>query len=228
MTEGPGIARIGALIGDPARAIMLTTLMDGQALTASELAQCANISPPTASAHLGKLCDAGLLAVHPQGRHRYFKLANADVAGVLESLMVVAGQPAKVPVYGPRDRSMRIARTCYDHFAGKLGVGLTDVFLRRRFLREKGLDFELTPTGRTFAAEFGIEVGALQRSRRHFARTCLDWSERRPHLSGALGAAVAARCFAKGWVKRVSGSRSLTVTSIGNRELQRQFDLRLN
>jgi DNA-binding transcriptional ArsR family regulator len=228
MNEGPNFAEVGALIGDPARANILAALMDGRALTATELSYIAGVSPQTASGHLAKLTEARLLALESQGRHRYYRLSGPEVAQALEALMVLAtnGPPRHRPP-GPRDEAMRMARTCYDHLAGRLGVGITQGLLERGFLAEAGKTFELTPAGVEFLTGFGVDLDAAHGRRRAFARSCLDWSERRSHLGGALGAAVAARCFELGWLRRAQNSRTVLVTETGQANLREAFALTL-
>jgi DNA-binding transcriptional ArsR family regulator len=226
MLDGPGIARIAALIGDPARAHALTALLGGQALTATELAEEAGVTPQTISAHLGKLVDAELLAVEQQGRHRYFRLAGHEVAHALESLMHVAARrgPARVRP-GPREPALRRARVCYDHLAGDAGVGIYDGLVARRALRERGGEVTLTDAGRRLFAGLRIDPGALARERRPLCRACLDWSVRRHHLAGALGAALFARMVAQGWARRVKGSRAVDITPPGARALATHFSV---
>jgi DNA-binding transcriptional ArsR family regulator len=198
MRDGPHIATIAALIGETARAEMLAALLGGQALTATELAAVAEIGKPAASAHLAKLTGAKLLAVESQGRHRYFRLADRDVAQLLESLMGVAYRAGAVRLRSsPREPALRKARVCYDHLAGDLGVLAFDALERRRFLRRVDGVLRLTPSGHAFCTGLGITVeeGA---SRRPLCRTCLDWSVRRHHLAGALGAALLDRVQALG------------------------------
>ena len=182
MKEGPDIALIGALIGDPARANMLTLLMSGRAHTASELATEAGVTAQTASGHLGKLTDAGLLSLRKQGRHKYFTLADDDVAHVLEAIMGLAARHGHGRTRtGPKDPAMRKARVCYDHLAGDMGVRVYDALTARNHICGAGL----TPAGTNFMTEFGIEFANLSPRRRPLCRTCLDWSERRTHLAGA-------------------------------------------
>ena len=196
MKDGPSIVGIAALIGDHARAEILTALMAGQALTATELAGVAGVTKQTISSHLGKLLDARLLAVESQGRHRYFRLAEPDVAQLLESLMGVAYRAGAVRVRSsPREPALRKARVCYDHLAGELGVLVFDGLEHRRFVRSGGEGLELTARGRRYCTELGIDVETLARRRRPLCRACLDWSMRRNHLSGAVGAAVLNRCL---------------------------------
>ncbi|MEL3890432.1 helix-turn-helix transcriptional regulator [Ferrovibrio sp. MS7] len=222
--SGPSLAEIAALIGDPARANMLAALMAGQALTASELALIAGIAPSTASSHLGKLQAGGLLAQEAQGRHRYFRLNGPLVAQALEAIMAVAGaapKPKRLP--GPRDADMRRARTCYDHIAGELGVKLTDALIARGCIERSGQDFILTQQGRAFFDQLGIDLAGLKVARRGLARVCLDWSERRPHLAGALGAALARHCLKAGWVAQAKGARTLSVTRTGKAAFEKYF-----
>jgi DNA-binding transcriptional ArsR family regulator len=221
--QGPGLAEIAALIGDPARANMLAALMDGRALTAGELAAIGGIAAPTASGHLGKLLEGGLLAVARQGRHRYYRLAGAEVGRMLEALMEMSagreatGMPRAVPRIG---EGMRAARTCYDHFAGRLGVAIADGLVARGHLRWEDDGGEVTSAGRAALEAMGVQVAA---SRRQFCRPCLDWSERRPHLGGAVGAAICARCMQLGWVRRQAGTRAVLVTPEGARGLREAF-----
>ena len=212
--------RIAALIGDRTRVDMLTALMAGRALTATELADHAGVARPTASAHLAALAGAGLLEVEKQGRHRYFRLANEDVAGMLEGLMGVAHRIASGPVRtGPVDPALRQARACYDHLAGEWGVRIHDSFVRRGFLELEPDALQLTDAGRRFVEGAGIDLAALARSRRPLCRACLDWSERRHHLAGALGAALLERYLEQGWLRRRQHSRALVVTARGRRGL---------
>lgn len=241
MKDGPHIARIAALIGDTARAEMLTALMGGQALTATELAGVAGVSPPTASAHLSKLVEGRLLRLQAQGRHRYYQLADDDVARLLEGLMGVAWRAGALRLRSsPREPALRSARVCYDHLAGEQGVQLMESLLRRRLLRAPprrddgtapphrgGEPLTLTPAGAAFFRHWGLEVDALARGRRPLCRGCLDWSERRQHLGGALGAALLQRLFTLGWARREGGSRVVRFTPHGLRQLREDFGLAL-
>lgn len=199
------IAALASLIADPARARMLSALMGGTALTATELALAAGVAPSTASSHLAKLTDARLLAIEKQGRHRYFRLFDADVASMLEGLMEIATRHVRT---GPSDSALREARVCYDHLAGARGVWLFENLRSRDFLSET---LTITPLGHAFFTRLGVDVDALSRTRRPLARTCLDWSERRPHLAGALGAAILQRMFALRWAQRDMTSRAVIV-----------------
>jgi DNA-binding transcriptional ArsR family regulator len=226
MTELPNIAGIAALIGDPARAQMLLTLMGGQALTATELAAAARVAKPTASAHLHKLLDAKLLGVAVQGRHRYYQLADADVAELLEHLIGIAGGRTAEQRFGPRDPLMRKARVCYDHLAGELGVLAHDSLTRRRLLRIGDDGAELTEDGVQLFVTLGVDVESLSTLRRRLCRMCLDWSERRYHLSGSVGAALLRHCIDQGWARRARSSRSLLFSASGERAFRRHFPAR--
>ncbi len=228
----PHVAKIAALIGDPARANILKALMDGRARTAKELAQIAGVSPQTTSGHLAKLSDGGLLSLAKQGRHRYFHLANAQVAAAIESLMALAGERI-LPKHHHHTRvagALRAARTCYDHIAGKLGVCLFDQLVARGCILPAGEDgeaedFVVTKAGRQLFTALQIDVDSLANGKRRFARACLDWSERSPHLAGSLGAALAERCFELGWLQRRRDSRAVTLTPAGQAGLAQHFDL---
>jgi DNA-binding transcriptional ArsR family regulator len=224
MKDGPNIVGIAALIGDHARAEILTALMAGQALTATELAGVAGVTKQTVSTHLAKLLDARLLAVESQGRHRYFRLADRDVAQLLESLMGVAYRAGAVRVRSsPREPALRKARVCYDHLAGELGVLVFDSLEQRRFLRCGGEGPELTRRGQQFCLEIGIDVEALTHQRRPLCRACLDWSMRRNHLAGAVGAALLSRCLELGWARRAKGSRVVSFSAVGEKALRERF-----
>jgi DNA-binding transcriptional ArsR family regulator len=231
-SNDPHVAKIAALIGDPARANILKALMDGRARTAKELAQIAGVSPQTTSGHLAKLSDGGLLGLAKQGRHRYYHLANAQVATAIESLMALAGE-RPLPKHHHHTRvagALRAARTCYDHIAGRLGVCLFDQLVARGCILPAGEDgaaedFVVTTAGRQLFAALQIDVDTLANGKRRFARACLDWSERSPHLAGSLGAALADRCFELGWLERRRDSRAVTLTPAGRAGLARHFDL---
>lgn len=230
MVTVTALARTAALVGDPARAGMLAVLMDGRALTAAELARAANVTPQTASGHLAQLTEAGLLAVARQGRHRYHRLASPEVARMLEGVMAVAaGPPAEAvrppSLRGPRDAALREARTCYDHLAGRLAVAMADALVARGAV-ELGTDGgAVTPAGEAFLGGLGIDLAAAQipSRRRVFCRPCLDWSERRPHIAGALGAALLATCLDRDWLRRIEGGRAVAVTPGGRLALRRAF-----
>ncbi|MFI0842757.1 ArsR/SmtB family transcription factor [Mesorhizobium sp. IMUNJ 23232] len=224
MREGPDIARIASLVGDPARANMLTALMGGAALTASELAMEAGVGLPTASSHLAKLGEGGLLTQSSQGRHRYFRLAGPQVAAMLESIMGVAeaaGPKRARP--GPRDASMREARVCYDHLAGDQAVAMLDGFVARGILQREGEDVAMGSAGPVFFADSGIDLSNLPGKRRPVCRACLDWSVRRSHLAGALGAAILDRILAEKWARRDPESRVVRFTPPGRKVFEKTF-----
>jgi DNA-binding transcriptional ArsR family regulator len=220
----PGLSRIGALIADPGRAAMLWALMDGTARPAGELTLIAGLSPSAASAHLARLTDGGLLALEVRGRHRYFRIASAEIASTIEALANVAQatapqrtvpRPARtVPV------DMRYARTCYDHMAGEVAVRVYERLIDGGLLTVHGDALEATSDGKALLAQWGIDVSQQRGRRRRFACTCPDWSERRPHLGGALGAALLDSWSSHGWVERTDRPRILRVTPVGHR----QFD----
>lgn len=224
MKAGTDLALVGSLVGDPARANMLAALMGGTALTASELALEAGVTLPTASAHLAKLADGGLTRVTRQGRHRYYRLADHQIAAMLESIMGVAATlgPKKV-LPGPRDGAMREARVCYDHLAGEMGVALLDGLTARGIIKRKGERLELSARGAEFFAGVGIDVGALLKGRRPVCRACLDWSVRRTHLAGSLGAAIYAKVIAAKWARREPGGRAVRFTPKGKETFARLF-----
>jgi DNA-binding transcriptional ArsR family regulator len=214
----PDISSVAGLISEPARARILLALLDGRCLPATELAQRAGVTCPTASSHLAKLAEGRLLQVIPQGRHRYYRIANARVAELLESMGRFA--PRKETLR-PKDKSpLEKARTCYNHLAGSLAVRITEAIVDRGLLREVGRDYQLTTKGAPWFSGFGIDIRTLQRSGRVFARQCIDWSERRNHLAGALGSAFAEQLFERDWVKRVRESRAVQITDLGTRELK--------
>ena len=216
MKDGPSIVRIAALIGDHARADVLTALMADRALTATELAAIAGVTKQTISAHLAKLLGAGLLSVEHQGRHRYFRLADHDVAQLLESLMGVAFRTGAVRLRSsPREPALRKARVCYDHLAGEFGVLAFEALLARRVFKSEANGLTLTNAGAAWFAELGIDAAAAASKRRAFCRPCLDWGERRHHLGGALGTALLERLFALGWARRAKDSRIVSFTPKG-------------
>ena len=224
MKDGPNIATVAALIGDRARGEMLTALMGGQALTATELAGVADITKQTASAHLGRLLDAQLVAVERQGRHAYFRLADDDVAQLLERLFGVAFRAGALRLRSsPRDPALRKARVCYDHLAGDLAVLAFDAFRKHRWIAHDESGLTLSRTGRDFCRELGLDVEAALASRRPVCRTCLDWSARRHHLAGHIGAQLLAHCYEAGWAKRRRGTRIVDFTARGEREFREVF-----
>lgn len=223
MSDITQMASIAALIGDPARANMLIALLDGRALTAKELALNAHIAAPTASGHLARLTEASLLEVQKQGRHRYFRLASPHVGQMLESVMAFAGAVSGPPTWRGGE-ALRTARTCYDHLAGRLGVALSDALIDAGHVSLTADGGEVTSRGHSFLGDFGAEPAP---GKRVFCRPCLDWSERRPHIAGRLGAALASRCLELGWLQRQRGSRALTITAAGSDGFASVFGIRI-
>ncbi|MBX6331953.1 MAG: winged helix-turn-helix transcriptional regulator [Gemmatimonadaceae bacterium] len=222
------VVPVAALIADAARSSMLWALSDGRALTAGELARLAGVSAATASEHLAKLVAGGLVAGERHGRHRYYRLIAPEVVAAMEAL-AVAARPAPPRSAGEAysGKLLRFARTCYDHLAGYVGVAITDALVERDVLRLEGRAYAVTAQGAAWFAELGIDVDALRSGRRAFARACLDWSERRYHLAGALGARLCERLIALEWLARQPGTRALRVTNAGRRALQRSFGIRV-
>jgi len=222
MRSGPDITRIAALLGDPARANMLSALMAGQALTAGELAREAGVTPQTASAHLAKLEDGGLLTRRHQGRHNYFALAGPDVAEALEQLTTLADRVGHTRTRpGPRDPQMRRARVCYDHLAGDAGVALLDGLVAKGRMIDEDGSLRLTDQGHAFAREFGVCLEA--HGRRPLCKACLDWSVRRSHLAGILGAGLLSRIYDLGWARRIEGTRVVQFSAPGLRSFEAAF-----
>jgi len=225
MTGSAKLATVAACAGDPARASMLSLLMDGRAFTAGELSSVAGVTPQTTSGHLLRMVDAGLLTVASQGRHRYYRLSSPLVAQMLEGMMVVAASNAVLT--GPGNEAMRRARTCYDHLAGRLGVGIAQRLVDAGHLTLTDQGGEVTGSGRTFFSRLGLDLDTMP-AHRTFCRPCLDWSERRYHLAGVLGAGIARFCFEKGWAKQKPRSRVVEVTPLGTRKFRELFGLRLD
>jgi DNA-binding transcriptional ArsR family regulator len=222
MKDGPNIARIAALLGESARADALTALMTDRALTATELAANAGVTKQTMSAHLSKLLKASLIAVDQQGRHRYFRLADQDVAGLLESLMGVAFRTGSVRLLSsPREPALRKARVCYDHLAGELGVLAYESLVRNNLLAMSQQGLRLSAAGAEWFRRAGIDTDTAHRQRRTFCRACMDWSERRYHLAGSLGAALLSRVRELSWAKQEKASRVVRFTPTGDREFRR-------
>jgi DNA-binding transcriptional ArsR family regulator len=224
MIADADIAAVGALIGDRARASMLLTLMGGDAVSAGELARLGGVSPSGATAHLRRLRDGGMVTDEVVGRQRVFRLASPELAEALEALALVA---PPIPARGLRGSkeagALKRARTCYDHLAGELGVAVTDALVDREVLAREDGRFSVTGNGRSWLGGLGIDVDALERKPRSFSRSCLDWSERRPHLAGSLGACVTTMFFSRGWVWRRPGGRAIAVTATGADWLERHL-----
>jgi DNA-binding transcriptional ArsR family regulator len=223
---GPDVARVASLIGDAARARMLFALLDGPELPASELAARAGCSAQAASAHLAKLTSGGLLAVRNAGRQRLFRLSSPEIAKAIETLAAIA---PVVPVSSLTQhytmQRLREARSCYDHLAGRLGVALADALLENHLLREGSDAFSLTAKGERFLAEFAIDLPSLRAQRRSFARPCLDWTERRHHVAGSVGAALLDHFLAQQWLRRIPGERALRITEHGIDAFRRYFGI---
>ncbi|MFZ6654708.1 ArsR/SmtB family transcription factor [Undibacterium sp. TJN19] len=221
------LARLAGAIAEPARARMLCSLMDGRARTSTELATVAEVGTSTASVHLGKLLELHLVNVVAQGKHRYYQLASPEVANALESLLLIAGLPRPRFVPTTPDR-LRKARTCYDHMAGEVAVGVHDYLLQQAWVKPVNGDdtaYELTAEGVKALEEMGLDIATIRKTRRRFACSCLDWSERTPHLGGALGAALLNLLLSRAWLERDLDSRALGLTLKGKREFQKVFAL---
>jgi DNA-binding transcriptional ArsR family regulator len=224
MKYGPDIAIVASLIGDPARANMVLALMSGQPLSATELACEAGVTPSTATGHLNKLVSAGLLSGRKQGRHRYFDLAQPDVAHAVEALISVAARAGHLRARpGPKDEAMRHARSCYDHLAGRMAVDLFGYWLASGVLCWRGGTIHLTRKGREFLTRRGVGIAALEEHKRPLCRSCMDWSERRPHLSGGLGAEVLALAVGQGWAVRETHLRTVSFSKRGEENFIRWY-----
>lgn len=228
MVAAANLVEVAALVGDTARATMLNALMGGQSLTATELAYCANISRSTASGHLSKLVAARLLTVIHNRRFSYYRIASPLVATMLESIKVVAAVevPPRRQPRSATDDALRFARSCYDHLAGQVGVGVTDALVAMGHIVLTDEGGEVTPSGERFFAALGVDL--TPRTRRIFCQPCLDWSERRYHLKGLVGARLLHRLFELGWLRSVSGSRALELTSSGRTGLSEIFQIEMN
>ena len=225
MSVLPSVAGTASLIADPARAAILMALVDGRAVPAGELAYCAGVTPQTASSHLARLLDGGLIAVEREGRHRYYRLAGGHVAQALEQLAAIrpAG-PVRRKAPTREARELRFARCCYDHLAGWLGVAVTQALTGRNLLvPEPGKAFRVTPAGAEWFSGVGVDVTSLKPTRRGLARQCLDWTEREHHLAGPLGVAFLVAMSEAGWLRRGAGSRAVEVTPKGQMEIKRRL-----
>jgi len=231
MASNARFAEVAALSGDPARATMLHALMDGRALTATELARAAGITPQTASGHLSRMTAIGLLSVERQGRHRYHRLATPSIARMLESIMQVAAElepGTRRFAVGPKDAALRKARTCYDHFAGQLGVAVADALINQGYVELSTDAGIVSETGIAHLSKIGIDVEPMlarrtKQSGRVLCRPCLDWSERRPHLAGIAGAAICTHSMQQGWTRRLEGTRAVLVTPKGEQVFREKF-----
>lgn len=224
MKEGPDISRIAALIGDPARANILTALMSGKALTATELAGEAGVTVQTTSAHLAKLEAAEMIACRKSGRHKYFTLGGDDVGHALEALMGLAAGAGHLRTRtGPKDEALREARVCYNHLAGTKGIALYQGLLARGVVEERGGDVILSAQGAEFLNDFGVDVATLSKGKTPLCRSCLDWSARQTHLAGSVGRALLARMVETGWAERVEGTRVVRFSAKGERGFKDAF-----
>lgn len=225
-TSEPNIAVVANLIGDNARAKMLTALLGGKALTATELALEADITSQTASTHLAKLVDGQLLHVRKQGRHKYFQLMNASIAQLLESLLNISANLAPEQVStGPNDIRLKQARICYDHLAGELGVEIYDALKRQAFIIDNVSETLLTDLGKEFFSSIGFDFSQIKKSKRPICKSCLDWSERRNHLAGILGQWMLNDMFDKGWLERALDSRVINVSNAGLNRIKYHYNL---
>ena len=214
------LSTVASLLGEPARTRILTALLTGRALTAKELAYFAGVTAATASSHLSRLLAGNLLAMEKQGRHHYYRLRSAEVAQAIEGLMTVATIPSSSwPPHGHVQPALREARLCYDHMAGRLGVAVCDLLLRRHHVVLVDGGGEVTPTGERFLAGLGVDLPKARSAKRHYCRGCVDWTERRHHISGAVGAALAESFLARRLVERIPDSRALDVTPLGRKTL---------
>ena len=218
--------KTASLIGDPTRASILWTLLDGRAFTATELAVSANTSPQNISMHLGKLLDADLLCVEKQGRHKYYRFSNKEVAYALEAMASLVPKP-KVSVENKAENypPIKFCRTCYDHLAGKIGVALTDSLLEQKIIVEKNNAFEISFEGEKWFSNFGINLEEAQKQKRIFLKPCLDWSERRNHIAGSVGALLLNKMISEDWLRKTKNSRAIIVTAKGEKELLRHFKI---
>jgi DNA-binding transcriptional ArsR family regulator len=221
MLDIPDIASVATLVGDPTRARMLAALMAGRALTATELALEGGVTPSTASSHLARLTKTGLVSLVTQGRHRYFCIAAPEVAAAVEGLMALAPRGGRPVRTGPLDESLRRARVCYDHLAGEVAVRLLKRLREKRVLDGSDRTLVLTDAGEAWCGRVGIDLEALRQKRRPLCRSCLDWSERKTHLAGALGAAILDRLFALRYARRERGCRSVTLLPRGEAFIER-------
>ena len=220
--------KTASLIGDPTRASILWALLDGRAFTATELAVSANTSPQNISMHLGKLLEADLLCVEKQGRHKYYRFSNKEVAYAVEAMANLVPKPEvslknKPENYPP----IKFCRTCYDHLAGKIGVALTDSLLEQKIIIEKNNAYEISPEGEKWFSRFGINIEEAQKQKRIFLKPCLDWSERRNHIAGSIGALLLNKMIAEDWLRRTKDSRAMIITGKGEKELLKNFKIAL-
>lgn len=224
MSTKSNIAMIASLVSEPSRAAILTALLDGRFHTASELAHMAGIKPQTASFHLAKMTEAQVVTVEKQGRHRYYGIQDPEVARVMESLLSIAPPvPIKSFTHASENEALRLARTCYDHVAGQLGVQLMSFFIQKGILSEDQDGLHITEQGEIFFTDFQIDLTKTRQKRRSFSHKCLDWSERRHHLAGALGSVLLDRLFELHWIERLPTTRAIRITADGKRGFKEIF-----
>lgn len=226
MSINPNMAEVASLLGETSRATMLASLMDGRYHTASELAYMANIKPQTASFHLAKLVEGKLVKFEKQGRHRYFQLANEEIAQFLEAFLVISPPPeVRSLKQSNQIKLLQDARTCYDHLAGKLGVNLTESMVNSGYINKEQNEYVVTPDGVVFFTQFGLDIEKLKTKRRSFSHACLDWSERRHHLAGALGHGLLTHFLNLEWITRVPSIRAIKVTEKGRKGFKHIFHI---
>ena len=224
--EAKQLAKLSAQLADPARAAMVMSLMDGSSRSSGELGLTANISPSSASGHLAKLVESRILTDAKQGRLKYYRITTAAVAHAVEALQIIASPKATLRQLGQSELNpFSFARTCYDHLAGRLGVAVTSALQRQNILRLAGKGYEVTSSGADWLLQMGIDCGQIERERRIFALQCLDFTERRPHLAGALGAALLARMVELNWIAKSRIPRSVRLTTKGRTELTRRLQI---
>ena len=228
MSTKSNVAMIASLVSEPSRAAILTVLLDGRFHTASELAHMAGIKPQTASFHLAKMTEAQVVTVEKQGRHRYFGIQNPEVARVMESLLSIA-PPVQIKSFkqASENKAIRLARTCYDHLAGHLGVQIMDSLIEKGLLSEGQDTLHVTEKGEAFFTDFQIDLTQIQKKRRSFSHKCLDWSERRHHLAGALGSALLDRLLTLHWIERLPTTRAIRITADGKRGFKEVFSIEI-
>ncbi|PEE33735.1 ArsR/SmtB family transcription factor [Bacillus cereus] len=220
------VSEVALLIRSKSKAQILTYLLDGKAYPTSELAYVAKIKPKTATYHLSKMKEEGILSIEKHGKHSYYRLSNSEISQILELLLVITPQEKAMPFrQSSQSSELRCARTCYDHLAGKLGVAITNSLLDKGYLMKKDMYFHITKTGQTFFTEFGIDVNEIKQKKRIFAKACLDWTEREHHLAGSLGNALLEKLLQLNWIQRISKSRTIKVTPNGKKELEQIFSI---
>ncbi|NPC93009.1 helix-turn-helix transcriptional regulator [Bacillus sp. WMMC1349] len=220
------VSEVALFIRSKSRAQILTYLLDGKAYPTSELAHVAKIKPKTATYHLSKMKEEGILSIEKHGKHSYYRLSNSEISQILESLLVITPQEKIMPFRQPSQSSeFGCARTCYDHLAGKLGVAITNSLLDKGYLIKNEMHFHITKTGQSFFTKFGINVNEIKQKKRIFAKACLDWTEREHHLAGSLGNALLEKLLQLNWIQRVSRSRAIKVTPNGKKELEQIFSI---